>query len=112
VRPVFGDGETPLDGEAKGRLSKLELTLRNFEEEIELWPRTAEIRELGGTLMEYRNLLREIKGKKILDSKHFQDMKTLLKSDQENICGTRPTQRCSNRGYSTDETGSSSLCHS
>jgi hypothetical protein len=107
-KPVFGDGETPLDGEANGRLSKLELTLRNFKEEFELWPKTAEIRELGGTLMEYRNLLREIKGKKILDSKHFQDMKTLLKrvtlQEKRYLPGTRPyTTMLKIMGYSTDE---------
>jgi len=107
-KPVFGDGETPLDGEASARLPRLELTLRNFKEELELWPKPADISELGSTLMEYCNLLREVKGRKILDSKHFQDMKALLKrvtlQEKRYLPGTRPyTTMLKIAGYSTDE---------
>jgi hypothetical protein len=107
-KPVFWDGETPLDGEVNGRLSKLELTLENFRKDLDLWPQTKELGELSVTLLNYAHLLRQVKGKKILDSKHFQDMKALLKKvtlqEKRYLPGTRPyTTMLKILGYSTDE---------
>ncbi len=78
-KPVFWDGETPLDGEANKRLLKLESTLSSFKEELDRWPESSDVEELRGRLMEFAHLLGDAKGRKILDSKHFQDMRALLK---------------------------------
>jgi hypothetical protein len=58
-KPVFWDGETPLDGEADKRLVKLESTLRNFREDLDRWPNSSDVEELRGQLMEYYHLLGE-----------------------------------------------------
>jgi len=107
-KPVFWDGETPLDGEADKRLLKLELTLSRFKGELDLWPKTSDVEELRGQLMEYRQLLGEAKDWKILDSKHFQDLRALLKKvtleEESYRPGTRPySMMLKILGYSTDE---------
>jgi hypothetical protein len=107
-KPVFWDGETPLDGEANKRASKLELTLYNFKEELDRWPKRSDVEELRGQLMEYAHLIGDAKGRKILDSKHFQDLRALLKKvTLENgryRPGTRPySMMLKILGYSTDE---------
>jgi len=107
-KPVFWDGETILDGEADKRLSKLELTLGNLQRELELWPRSSGLEELRGNLVEYSRLLGDGKGKKVLDSKHFQDMRALLKKvtveEKRYRPGTRPySMMLKIVGYSTDE---------
>jgi hypothetical protein len=107
-KPVFWDGETPLDGEADKRLLKLELTLNSFKEELDLWPKSSEVDELRGHLMDYRHLLGETKGRQILDSKHFQDLRALLKKvtleEKTYRPGTGPySMMLKILGYSTDE---------
>ena len=107
-KPVFWDGETPLDGEADKRLLKLESTLRNFREELDRWPKGSDVEELRGQLMEYYRPLGEARGRKILDSRHFQDLRALLKKvtleEGRYRPGTRPySMMLKILGYSTDE---------
>jgi len=107
-KPVFWDGETHLDGEVDKRLSKLELTLDKFKEELDLWPKSSDVEELRGQLMEYCHLLGEAKGRKILDSRHFQDLRALLKKvtleERRYRPGTGPySMMLKILGYSTDE---------
>ena len=107
-KPVFWDGETPLDGETEKRVSRLEFTLGGLKEELDQWPKSADLEELSGNLLEYAHLLGEAKGSKILDSKHFQDMRGLLKKVTLEkgvyLPGTRPySMMLKILGYSTDE---------
>jgi len=107
-KPVFWDGETPLDGEADKRLLKLESTLRNFREELDRWPHSPDLQELRGQLMEYYHPLGEARGRKILDSRHFQEIRALLKKvtleERTYRPGTRPyAMMLKILGYSTDE---------
>lgn len=107
-RPVFWDGETILDVQPEERISRLELTLENLEQELNLWPRISGLDEVEGNLMQYSRLLTGVKGKRILDSKHFQDMRTLLKrvtlEEKRFIPGTRPySLMLKVVGYSMDE---------
>ena len=107
-KPVFWDGETLLDGEADKRLFKLEMTLNNFKEQLDLWPKSSELEELKGRLMEYYYPLSDAKGKKILDSKHFQDMRAFLKKvtleEKRYRPGSKPySMMLKMLGYSTDE---------
>ena len=107
-KPVFWDGRTTLDLEAGNRLHRLELTLKDLEEDLEQWPRTPELQGLGETLMEHYRLLGDAKEEEILDSKHFQDMRALLKSvtleEKKYLPGTAPyTMMLKILGYSTDE---------
>ena len=107
-KPVFWDGETPLDGETDKRLSNLESTLGGLKEELDRWPKSADLEELRGNLLENAHLLGEVKGRKILDSKHFQDMRALLKKvtleEGRYRPGTRPySMMLRILGYSTDE---------
>ena len=78
-RPVFWDGRTRLDTRVEQRVSNLEGTLDRFDRELDLWPKTPELEELKGTLLEQRQQLRNVKGRNILDSKYFVELRTLLK---------------------------------
>ena len=107
-RPVFWDGETVLDVEPEERISRLELTLENLEQELNLWPKISELDKLGGNLMEYGRLLDGEKGRRILDSKHFHDLRAVLKrvtlEEKRFIPGTRPySLMLKVVGYSMDE---------
>ncbi|OGP73055.1 MAG: hypothetical protein A2V86_17205 [Deltaproteobacteria bacterium RBG_16_49_23] len=107
-RPVFWDGETALDGEVEKRISKLELTLKNFKQETDSWPKTGDFFELSGQLMEHYHLLGKAEGKTILDSKPFHDLRGLLKrvvlEEKRFLPGTRPYSLMMKIvGYSTDE---------
>jgi hypothetical protein len=107
-KPVFWDGETLLDVKAEGRIALLELTLNNLGEELLSWPGTPELEELKGTLTEYHKRSESPKGKKILDSKHFQDMRSLIKKvvleEKRYLPGTGPySLMLKILGYSTDE---------
>jgi hypothetical protein len=107
-KPVFWDGETPLDGEANKRASKLEFTLRRGREELKLWPASPDLEELRGSLLEYAHLLGDATGRRILDSKHFQDLRVLLKKvtldEKRYRPGTKPySLMLKILGYSTDE---------
>jgi hypothetical protein len=107
-RPVFWDGETRLDGEADKRLFKLELTLKRFKEELDLWPKSSDMEELSGQLTESYLSLGEATGTKILDSRHFQELRALLKrvtlEEKTYRPGTRPySMMLKILGYSTDE---------
>ena len=82
--------------------------MRRFREELELWPSSPDLEELRGGLLEYAHLLGEAKGRKILDSKHFQDLRALLKKvtlgEGRYRPGTRPySMMLKILGYSTDE---------
>jgi hypothetical protein len=107
-KPVFWDGETRLDGEADKRLPKLESTLAGLKEELHRWPKGADLDELKGNLSECGELLGDKKGTDILDSKHFQDMRALLRKvtleEKRYRPGTRPYGLMLKiLGYSTDE---------
>jgi hypothetical protein len=107
-KPVFWDGETPLDGEADKRLLKLESTLKSFREELDRWPKNSDVEELRGQLMESYHFLGEARGTKILDSRHFQDIRALLKKVTLQERRYRPGTRLYSMmlkilGYSTDQ---------
>jgi hypothetical protein len=107
-KPVFWDGETPLDGEADKRLLKLEFTLKTFAEELDRWPKSSDVEELKGQLMESYHSLGEAKGRKILNSRHFQELRALLKKvtleEKSYRPGTGPYgMMLKILGYSTDE---------
>jgi len=107
-RPVFWDGETALDIEKEKRISRLELTLENLEKETEGWPKMSDFDQLKGSVIEYGRLLTGITGKKILDSKHFHDLRALLKKvtleEKRFLPGTRPySLMLKVIGYSMDE---------
>lgn len=108
-RPVFWDGETDLDIGVEKRISVLELALVNLEQEIGSWEKTPEWNELGGRLLEYGRLMGRRRGKNILDSKHFHDLRSVLKrvtlEKKRFLPGTRPYALMFKVvGYSTDET--------
>jgi hypothetical protein len=108
AKPVFWDGETALDGETNKRVLKLEATLDSFREDLDRWPKNSDVEELRGQLMEHANLLGDVKGRKILDSKHFQDLRALLKKvtldEKKYRPGTRPySLMLKILSYSTDE---------
>jgi hypothetical protein len=107
-RPVFWDGETILDIEKEKRNLMLELILKNLKQEIEGWPKAYGLEELAGNVMEYGHLLTGAKGKEILDSKHFHDLRALLKKvtleEKRFLPGTRPySLMLKVVGYSMDE---------
>lgn len=107
-RPVFWDGETILDIEKEKRISMLELTLKTLAREVGGWPKISELDDLKGSLMEYGHLLTGQKGKEILDSKHFHDLRDLLKrvtlEEKKFIPGTEPySLMLKVVGYSMDE---------
>jgi hypothetical protein len=107
-KPVFWDGETLLDVEAERRTGLLEQTLSNLGENLRVWHGTPEVEELKGALTEHHKLSGSPKGKKILDSKHFQDMRALIKKvvlgEKKYPPGTDPySLMLKILGYSTDE---------
>ncbi len=107
-RPTFWDGDTLLDMKASHRLSWLEKALTNFNKEVEGWPDVKDLSELKGTLIDLNSFIRDMKGKAILDSKYFQDMRSLLKritlEEKKYTPGTKPYQLMLKiLGYSTDE---------
>jgi len=107
-RPVFSDGRAFLDVKAAKRLSWLEKTLVEIERDVSQWPEGKEMKELGGSLVEYARLLGDERGKGIFDSKHFQEMRALLKKvtleEKKYLPGTGPYHLMLKiLGYSTDE---------
>ncbi len=107
-KPVFWDGKTLLDMEAGKRLHRLEAALEHLKTDLEEWPRTPKLQELSGILMEHHHLLGDAKGEQILDSKHFHDMRALLKrvtlEEKEYLPGAMPYAAMLRIvGYSTDE---------
>jgi len=106
-RPVFWDGKVFLDTRPEKRLSVLEKALVDVREEVGKWQKARDLQEVGATLTEYSNLLGNAKGKEILDSKHFQDMRSLLKritlEEKKYLPGTAPySLMLKIVGYSTD----------
>jgi hypothetical protein len=107
-RPVFWDGETDLDVKPKERISHLELTLNHLEKELHRWAEEPELEKLKGTFIEYGRMLNGVKGKEILDSKYFHEMRALLKKvtleEKRFFPGTRPySMMLKVVGYSMDE---------
>ncbi len=107
-RPVFWDGETLLDGKAEERTTKLELTLRDFIKELHHWPKDLELEELKGLLLEHYHLLGKKEGHPLIDSKHFHDLRALLKKvtleEKKVLPGTKPYRLMLKiLGYSTNE---------
>jgi len=107
-RPVFWDGTTRLDVRPEERRAYLEKTLHGFEETLGEWPRTRGVEELGGALREYYRLFEGKQGTQILNSKHFQDLRALLKKEvleeKKYPPGTEPyAMMLKVLGYSTDE---------
>ena len=107
-RPVFFDGRAFLDVKAAKRLSWLENTLIEMEREVGQWPEGTEMKELEGSLMEHARLLGDERGGGILRSRHFQDLRALLKrvtlEEKRYLPGTGPYHLMLKvLGYSTDE---------
>lgn len=107
--PVFWDGETDLDVEPQKRIFRLEHTLKDLKEELRHWVGISDLEELRGTLLEYSRLLEGVEGRGILNSKHFLNMRALLKKvtleEKKFLPGTRPySLMLKIVGYSMDET--------
>ena len=107
-RPVFWDGKTRLDVRAEDRVSYLEETLSGFESELDLWSATPNVEELKGNLMEHYRSLGDTKGKDILGSRHFQDLRGLLEEmtleKKRYLPGSAPyTMMLKIVGYSTSQ---------
>jgi hypothetical protein len=77
-KPIFWDGETNLDLKPEKRLLQLEKTIKNLGNELKTW-QGKEVEELNGNLVNYYNEVKDYEGTQILDSKHFQDLRALLK---------------------------------
>ena len=107
-RLVFWDGKTRLDVRPEERLTHLEETLDHLDETLGQWPRTRGMEELGGALTEHHRLFEGIRGNQILNSKHFHDLRALLKKvvleGKKYPPGTEPyAMMLKVLGYSTDE---------
>jgi hypothetical protein len=107
-RPVFWDGETPLDVAPRNRLGLLEKTLRALPDETAAWTGTADLGETAGRLTEYARLTGKPRGKEILDLPAFQDLRTFLKKvtleNKTYLPGSAPYSLMLRvLGYSTDE---------
>ncbi len=107
-KPVFWDGETSLDVEPQERIFHLELTLKNLSQELHHWQGEFILEELRGNVMEHAGYLSGMKGKEIIDSKHFQEMRSLLRKvvleEKRFPPGTRPyALMLKVVGYSMDE---------
>jgi hypothetical protein len=107
-KPVLWDGKTALDIRPEDRIVCLERTLVNFDRELNLWQDAPDLDELRGRLLEYRSLLGHAGDRAILDSKHFQDMRALLKravlDEKRYPPGSGPYGTMLKiLGYSTDE---------
>ncbi len=107
-RPVFWDGKTLLDVRPDERQIYLEKTLDGFDETLEAWSRTPGLEELGGSLREYRRRFEGARGTEVLQSKHFHDLRALLKKEvleeKKHPPGTEPyAMMLKVLGYSTDE---------
>jgi len=78
-KPIFWDGETWLGTSQSKRLGRLESTLQSLELTLESWKGDKSLEELAGKLKDYYNNFKDLSGTQILDSKHFQDLRALLK---------------------------------
>lgn len=90
--PVFGDGETRVDLPERQKIPRLEKKLETLVQEVSSWP--GELYEIKGRLIENHRLMGDVKGNKIVDSKHFQENRALLKKftveDKTYLPGTKP----------------------
>jgi hypothetical protein len=107
-RPVFWDGKTRLDVRPEERLTLLEETLDRLDEAVGKWPQVRGLEELSGALLEYQHLLKGIRGRQILDSKHLLALRALLRKkvleEKAYPPGTEPyAMMLKILGYSTDE---------
>jgi len=107
-KPVFWDCETDLSAKPPFRKHMLEILLYLFEKNLETWPKNKELQELKCNLLENYHLINYNNAKEILDSKHFHDMRSLLKKKTLEkklyIPGTKPYSLMMKVvGYSTDE---------
>jgi hypothetical protein len=107
-KSVFWDGETRLDVPVSQRPVLLDRTLADFEREVNLWPETNDLAELKGILLEHRLFIGNAKGRAVLDSKHFHDMRSRLKrivlEEKKYGPGTVPYRLMLKiLGYSTEE---------
>ena len=78
-RPVFWDGETPLDVAPADRPGLLERALQALPAEAAERAATKELGETAGRLAEYARLLGDRRGTAVLGSPAFQDLKAYLK---------------------------------
>ena len=108
-KPVYWDDKTPLDMRPWERVKYLEKTLGNFQAELSKWKKEdKDLQELKGNLLEYYLLMGNVKGWEILDSKHFHDLRELLKKvtlgEKRFTPSTDPySLMLQIVGYSTDE---------
>jgi len=89
-RLTFWDGKTDFDMPVHKRPQHLEEVLQNFEANLASW----QDQELAGKLLEYRKLMGDVKATKALGSKHFHDLRALLKrtvlEEKKYLPGTEP----------------------
>jgi hypothetical protein len=84
-KPVFWDGDTNLDVDTFERPWLLEETLQTAPAQVEKWKQYAKenndsnLYELSGKVQEHLKRIETSKGNSPLDSKHFHDMRALLK---------------------------------
>ncbi|MCX8118787.1 MAG: M23 family metallopeptidase [Desulfobacterota bacterium] len=107
-RPVFWDGETNLDVEPERRIEHLESTLNQLEKELQDWEGTSELEALREILRPYGRLLQGKKGKALLESEPFLELREHLKrvtlQEKRFLPGTRPySLMLKVVGYSTEE---------
>ncbi|MBW1784308.1 MAG: hypothetical protein JRL30_26650 [Deltaproteobacteria bacterium] len=111
-KPIFWDGETDLDMDFYKRVEALEKTIKNLDGELKSWPKGEhDLEQLGGNLGTYGGYLKDADWAAILDSKHFHDMRELLKreilgksKETKHIPGTKPySLMVKILGYSADQ---------
>jgi len=79
-KPVFWDCETELDMPSYQRVYELEKVIKNLEKGLQLWSKgNHDLGELKGNILELSKHLKDSSWGGILDSKHFHDMRDLLK---------------------------------
>ena len=91
-KPIFHDAKTNITVNIQDRLERLNEKLETFKEELAGWPK--ELEEIKGTLEDLYNKMGDVKGQQIVDNKHFQEMRALLKKktleDKTYTPGTKP----------------------
>ncbi len=102
-RLTFWDGKTDLDVTVPKRPQHLEEVLQGFEGNLAAW----QDKELAGKLLEYKKLMGDVKATKALGSKHFHDLRALLKrtvlEEKKYSSGTEPySMMLEILGYSSD----------
>ena len=101
-KPVFWDGVTNLDILSFRRVEELEKVIKKLKKELEMWPKGGhELDELKGSISEIGKYLSSLNWEKILESRHFHDLRKLLKQrilvEKKCLPGSRPYSLMCNR---------------